>query len=72
MEFRTLGRSGLKVPVLCFNGTRDKLCTRELMEAALATVRAPWTMHWLEGADHALKGERLMQEMADATAAWLK
>ena len=62
----------IKVPVLCFNGTRDKLCTRELMEAALATVKAPWTMHWLEGADHSLKGERLMQEMADAAAAWLK
>src|SRR5213075_2773033 len=47
----------IKVPVLCFNGTRDKLCTRELMERALATVKAPWTMHWLEGADHSLKGE---------------
>lgn len=62
----------IRVPVLCFNGTRDALCRRDLMERALATVTTPWTMHWLEGADHSLKGERLMQEMADATAEWLK
>lgn len=61
----------IRVPVLCFNGTRDKLCTRELMEKALTTVKAPWTMHWLEGADHSLRGERLMDEMADAAARWV-
>ena len=61
----------IRVPVLCFNGTRDKLCTRELMEKALTTVKAPWTMHWLEGADHSLTGERLMDEMADAAAHWI-
>jgi len=42
----------IKVPVLCFNGTRDALCTPELMEAALKTVTTQWDMHWLEGADH--------------------
>lgn len=42
----------IRCPVLCFNGTRDALCTRELMERALANVTAPWEMHWLEGADH--------------------
>ena len=62
----------IKVPVLCFNGTRDKLCTRELMEAALQRVTTDWQMRWLEGADHSLKGDRLMQQMADATAEWLK
>ncbi|HYL88254.1 MAG TPA: alpha/beta family hydrolase [Burkholderiales bacterium] len=61
----------IRVPVLCFNGTRDKLCTRELMEKALTPVKAPWTMHWLEGADHSLKGEPLMKEMADAAARWI-
>ena len=62
----------IKVPVLCFNGTRDALCTRELMEKALEKVTTDWQMHWLEGADHSLKGDRLMQQMADAAAAWLK
>jgi len=61
----------IKVPVLCFNGTRDKLCTRELMEAALKGVTTDWQMHWLEGADHSLKGEALMNQMADAAEQWL-
>lgn len=42
----------LRVPVLCFNGTRDALCRRDLMENALQAVQAPWEMHWLEGAGH--------------------
>jgi hypothetical protein len=42
----------IRVPVLCFNGTRDALCRRDLMERALEPVKAPWRMHWLEGADH--------------------
>ena len=42
----------IRCPVLCFNGTRDALCRRDLMERALETVGAPWQMHWLEGADH--------------------
>ena len=42
----------ISMPVLCFNGTRDSLCTRELMERALTTVTAPWDMRWIEGADH--------------------
>ena len=42
----------IRVPVLCVNGTRDRLCRRDLMEAVLEGVRAPWRMHWLEGAGH--------------------
>src|SRR5437868_11496562 len=56
----------IRVPVLCFNGTRDALCTRELMEQALKKVTTEWEMRWIEGADHALKDERLRQEMAEA------
>jgi predicted alpha/beta-hydrolase family hydrolase len=61
----------IKVPVLCFNGTRDALCRRDLMERALQNVTAPWRMHWLEGADHSLKGESAMGEIAAAVAEWL-
>jgi hypothetical protein len=44
----------IDVPVLCFNGTRDALCTRELMDAAVG--RLPnWRMCWLEGADHSFR-----------------
>jgi predicted alpha/beta-hydrolase family hydrolase len=42
----------IRCPVLCLNGTRDTLCRRDLMEAVLQRVTTPWTMHWLEGADH--------------------
>lgn len=69
----------IRVPVLCFNGTRDTLCSRHLMEAALARVQARWTMHWLEGADHSfhvLKSSGrtdadVLAEVRDATARWL-
>src|SRR5207244_3516517 len=61
----------IKVPVLCFNGTRDALCRRDLMERALKIVTTDWQMRWIEGADHSLKGEGLMREMADAVAAWV-
>lgn len=44
----------LRCPVLCLNGTRDPLCRRDLMETALESVSVPWTMHWIEGADHSL------------------
>jgi predicted alpha/beta-hydrolase family hydrolase len=37
---------------LCFNGTRDELCQKELMEAVVEKLPATWTMHWLEAADH--------------------
>ncbi len=70
------------VPVLCFNGTRDALCERPLMENTLATLgaqRSHWTMHWLDGADHSfhvLKSSgrtdaAVMAEVAAATRSWL-
>ena len=69
----------IAMPVLCFCGTRDALCTRQLMERALTTVTAPWDMHWLEGADHSfhvLKSSgrtdaAVLDEVADATARWI-
>jgi predicted alpha/beta-hydrolase family hydrolase len=51
-KLRDAHLASIKVPVLCFNGTRDALCTPELMEAALKTVTTRWDMHWLSGADH--------------------
>lgn len=68
----------IRVPVLCFNGTRDSLCRKDLMERAIAGLRG-WTMHWLEGADHGfhvLKSSGItdadvLSEVGDACAAWL-
>ena len=69
----------IKVPVIQFNGTRDGLCHRDLMETALKTVTTDWTMHWIEGADHSfhvLKSSgrndgMVLAEIADATLAWV-
>ena len=61
----------IKVPVLCFNGTRDALCRRDLMERALTPVTTDWQMHWIDGADHSLKGEEVLNEIADTTANWV-
>jgi predicted alpha/beta-hydrolase family hydrolase len=69
----------IRMPVLCINGTRDALCTRALMEQALATVTAPWEMHWVDGADHSfhvLKSSgrsdaQVMEEIGAVSARWL-
>ena len=61
----------IHAPVLCFNGTRDALCTRALMEKALEPVRAPWEMHWIEAADHSLGRVKDVAQIAELTRAWL-
>jgi hypothetical protein len=66
-------------PVLCFNGTRDALATRDLMERAVRPLAPHWRMHWLEGADHSfhvLKSSgrtdaAVLVEVADASRAWM-
>jgi predicted alpha/beta-hydrolase family hydrolase len=68
----------IRVPVLCLSGTRDPLCRRDLMEAALKTIETNWKMHWLEGADHSfhvLKSSgrtdaEVLVEIANAAEAW--
>ena len=69
----------IRMPVLAFSGTRDALCTRDLMERALTTVTAPWDMRWIDGADHSfhvLKSSgttdaAVMDSIAASSAAWL-
>src|SRR6266511_2643281 len=69
----------IEVPVLCFNGTRDPFCAKELMEAALKAVKTCWDMRWIEGADHSfhvLKSSgrtdaQVLEEVGAATEDWL-
>lgn len=69
----------ITMPVLCVNGTRDELCRRDLMDAALRTVTTSWTMHWLDGADHSfhvLKSSgrtdaQVFDEVGTTTRQWL-
>jgi predicted alpha/beta-hydrolase family hydrolase len=58
----------IRVPVLCFNGTRDPLCRRDLMEPVLA--RLSWRMHWLEGATHSFRVKDL-REVTAVSRDWL-
>jgi predicted alpha/beta-hydrolase family hydrolase len=60
--------SKIATPVLCFNGTRDALCRRDLMEKH---VPAAWDMQWLEGADHSLKRAADLETIGRETQRWL-
>jgi uncharacterized protein len=62
----------IDVPVLCFNGTRDTLCRRDLMEKTLQSVRASWDMQWVEGADHSLRGDKVLREIAETAGSWVE
>jgi hypothetical protein len=42
------------------------------MEKALEPVRAPWEMHWIEGADHSLGRQKDLQQIRELTRAWLR
>ena len=67
-KLRDAHLADIRVPVLCFNGTRDELCRRDLMEKALENLT--WRMHWLEGATHSFRA-RDYPEIAAVTAEWL-
>jgi len=70
----------IKVPVLCFNGTRDPFCTPALMEKAVESVTTDWKMHWVDGADHSFhvpkssgrNDGQVMDEIADGSRVWLQ
>jgi predicted alpha/beta-hydrolase family hydrolase len=70
----------IKIPVLCFNGTRDALCTPSLMDKALESVTTDWKMHWIEGADHSFhvlkssgrNDSQVMDEIADTSRDWIR
>lgn len=70
----------ITMPVLCFNGTRDDFCRKDLMMERVVQRASPrWTMHWLDGADHSfhvLKSSgrtdaQLLDEVRTTTSQWL-
>ncbi len=78
-QLRDAHLPAIKVPVLCFNGTRDPFCTPRLMEDVIQRVTTDWEMHWVEGADHSfhvLKSSgrsdaEVLEGIADESAAWV-
>jgi hypothetical protein len=79
-QMRNAHLARITVPVLLVNGTRDDFCRRDLMERVLAALPQRFTMHWLDGADHAFHVLRrsgrsdaeVLDEAADAVARWLR
>jgi predicted alpha/beta-hydrolase family hydrolase len=67
-KLRVAHLADIAVPVLCFNGTRDALCRRDLMEKH---VPSAWNMRWLEGADHSLKRAADLETIGEETQRWL-
>ena len=79
-QLRDAHLPAIKVPVLCFNGTRDPFCSPNLMEEALKRVTTDWQMEWVEGADHSFHvpkssgrtdGE-VLESIADKVSAWVQ
>ena len=78
-QLRDAHLPAIRVPVLCFNGTRDEMCTPELMEKALQSVQTRWEMHWLDGADHSFRVLKrsgrtdadVLREVGEASEQWI-
>jgi predicted alpha/beta-hydrolase family hydrolase len=79
-QLRDAHLPAIKVPVVCFNGTRDPFCTPALMEGVLQRLGSNWEMHWVEGADHSFHVPKssgktdagVMNEIADGAKSWLE
>jgi len=78
-ELRDAHLARIARPVLCFNGTRDALCTRAPMERTVAALAPRWTQHWVAGADHSMAVPKrsgrtpddVDAELAGALRTWL-
>ena len=78
-KLRVAHLASIRMPVLCFNGTRDELCRRDLMENAVRGLDR-WQIHWLEGADHSFRVLKssgrtdadVLGEVAETSSAWLE
>jgi uncharacterized protein len=79
-QLRDAHLPSIRMPVICFNGTRDPFCTPALMEEVLKRVSTTWEMHWVEGADHSfhvLKSSgktdtQVLDEMSDTIRNWVE
>jgi predicted alpha/beta-hydrolase family hydrolase len=65
-ELRDQVLLALETPVLFVQGTRDPLCPIEELEAVRARMRAPSSLHRVEGGDHGLVvGRRALQAVGE-------
>jgi predicted alpha/beta-hydrolase family hydrolase len=45
----------IKIPMLFFVGTRDRLCELALLDGVLGKLKAPWDLETIEGGDHSFR-----------------
>jgi predicted alpha/beta-hydrolase family hydrolase len=72
--------SGIKLPMLFLQGTRDALADLDLITQTTADLGKRATLHVVEGADHAFhvlvrsgrKNDEVLEELLDALAGWMK
>jgi predicted alpha/beta-hydrolase family hydrolase len=70
----------IRVPLLFFAGTRDRLCTLDLLKRTLHEMPAAAELHVIEGADHSFNVPKSMRraaqsvwdEIVGVTARWLE
>ena len=58
----------ITVPMLFFAGTRDPLCRLDLLQQTLKQLRAPATLHVIDGGDHSFAVPKRMRR--DAHDVW--
>lgn len=71
--------SGVRVPMLFLQGTRDNLADLEMIRGVTARLGALATLHVIEGGDHSFAvlkrsgrtGDEVMAELAGTAAAWV-
>jgi uncharacterized protein len=68
-RLRTEHFGALDLPCLFVSGTRDAFGSRPELEAAVALIPGPVSIHWVEGVDHGLR--RRDAEVAGAVGEWL-
>jgi len=79
-QLRDAHLPSIRMPVICFNGTRDPFCTPSLMEEVLKRVTTNWEMHWVEGADHSFHvskssgktDSQVLDQMSDTIQNWVE
>jgi predicted alpha/beta-hydrolase family hydrolase len=69
-KLRDAHLAAIRVPVLCFNGTRDRLCRRDLMDRVVEPMTSTWRMRWLEGEGHSFA--RVPDDVVQEIRGWLE
>ena len=78
-ETRAEHLTGVQIPMLFLQGTRDALAERSLLEALLTRLGPRASVHWLDGADHSFHvaarsgrtDAQVRSTLCDALCTWM-